>query len=150
MTSLDKRGRDLLAQVWGDIQRRNRDIEFDAARRDPEKHRLTRVMSSGAHTGYTYWRGATRRLSKNREERTRFCVATCRNAAGFFLLWRQVDRLKLKRGRWVWFESERFDFKADETKKELRRIAQVKADRDKAEWAHKCASRLPDAPAEVK
>jgi hypothetical protein len=147
---MDQIGRDLIASVWKDLQAVSRERELDAIKADPEKHRMTRIMAAGASTNYTYWPASVRRVSKKREDRIRFCVSKGRNAAGFFLLWRQVDRYKLVKGRWKWFETERFFSCADTRKKELRRVAGVRAERDKAEWAGKSAAKLAPAPAEVR
>lgn len=147
---LNKRGEDLIAEVWRDIQAASRRRELADIKANPEKHRLTRIMSDGSNTGYTYWKASVRRLSKKREDRIRFCVSTHRNAAGNFLLWRQVDRHKLTKGHWTWFETERFDFQWSPTKSELRDLAKRKADKDRLDWGHKCAAKLPDAPQEAK
>jgi hypothetical protein len=140
----------LLREVWADIQKANRQRELDAIKANPEKHRLTRIMSAGGNTGYRYWSASIRRLSKKREDRIKFCVATHRNAAGNFLLWRQIDQYKLVKGCWSWFQTERFDFQWSTSKKELREIAARKAAKDKLEWAHECAAKLPDAPQAAK
>ncbi len=150
MTTFDERAKNLLAEVWNDIQRRSRNAEADRAAATPKKHRLTRVFPRGSGTNYTYWVGSKRRLSKRREDRIWFCVSHQRNAAGSFLLWREVRRYRLKAGQWKLFEGERFDYQWSTSKRELRELAKLKADKDRKAWASECAMKLPDAPQEAK
>lgn len=117
---------EMLRQMWADIQRASRERALTNIKADPNKHRLTRILSEGANTGYVYWPAGQRSVGK-RLEKTRFCVAKYKNAAGVFLIWRQVDKFKKVRGRWSWFQAERFDFQWSPTKKEAREIAARKA-----------------------
>ena len=85
-------------------------------------------MAPGKHAGYSWWPAGTMRISRRREDRIRFCVSTHRNAAGVYLIWRQVDRFKREgKARWAWFETERFDFQWADSKVEAREIAYRKA-----------------------
>ena len=148
--TLQKRGDDLLRKVWADLQRAGQQRELDEIKADPARHRLTRIMAKGAGTNYSYWPGSTRRLSKQREDRIWFCHTKHRNAAGVYLMWRQVNHYRLTKGRWTWHAAERSDFQWTDSKPEARNIMASKATRDRDEWAAKCAMKLPDAPAEVR
>lgn len=117
MSGFDKAANDLIRDVWNDLQRRSRERELQAIRGNPDRHRLTRIMSAGSGTGYTFAAGPATQ-TKRKRERTLFCVAKRKNAAGVFLIWRQVDRYKRKAGRWQWIESERFDFQWTPTRRE--------------------------------
>jgi len=148
MSTIDERGRDLLASVWRDIQAASQRNELERVKADPRKHRLTRIMKPGAHTGFTFW-PAGEVKGKRKKERTSFCVSTHRNAAGVFLIWRQVETFRLKRGRWHWDQTARFDFQWADTKKDARDLAGRKAKRHRDELARKAVAKLPNAPAEV-
>ncbi len=139
----------LLRSMWADIQHASQRRQLADINAAPEKHRLTRLMSKGKHTGYTYYSAGMRLLNRKRKDQFRFCVATHRNAAGVFLIWRQVDRQKLVRGHWTWFETQRFDFQWSPSKKEAREIAHKKAEQYKLDLQHEATAKLPRVPAEV-
>lgn len=149
MTTLDERGNDLLRRVWNDLQQASRARELDEIKAAPEKHRLTRILAAGANTGYRYHDAGTRKINKKRKDYIRFCRSTHKNAAGVYLIWRQVDQHKLMRGKWTWFETERFDFQWAPTKAEASQIAKKKAERYRLDLAHEAAAKLPHASAEV-
>ena len=149
MDAFTKRANELVREVWNDLQRARRERELEEIKADPAKHRLTRIMGPGASTGYSYHPAGKERIGKRREERWMFCVAKHKNAAGVYLMWRQVERYKLVRGKWSWHETQRFDFQWSMSKKELHEIAAKKAARLKTELQHKAAAKLPHAPAEV-
>lgn len=148
MTTFDERANNLLRQVWGDIQRSSQRREAEAAKANPEKHRLTRIIPKGG-TGYTYWRAGERMIGKTKKEKTTYCVATHKNAAGVFLIWREVARYKRKAGKWDWYETQRFDYQWAPTKAEAHGIAGKKAEKHKLEVAHAAAAKLPHAPPEA-
>ena len=133
MTTFEERGNALLREVWADIQRANQRRELEAIKANPDKHRLTRIMTAGRNTGYVYWSAGQRMIGKTRKEKESYCVAKHKNAAGVFLMWRQVDRYKKARGKWGWHEAQRYDFQWFPTKKEAREIAAKKAERRKLE-----------------
>ena len=131
-TTFDERANAILNDIWTDFQRASRQRELADIQANPAEHRLTRLMSKGANTGYVYWPAGERLIGETRKERTSYCVAKHKNAAGVFLLWRQVDRYRRKRGRWHWYEAARHDFQWASTKQEARQLAQRKADKAKA------------------
>lgn len=75
-----------IAGLFASFTKMNRDAEAARAQADPKAHKLTRVMTAGASTGYRYFRAG--RDGRGRE--VRFCRASHRNAAGYFLTWREV------------------------------------------------------------
>lgn len=81
--------------LWSDIQRQQNEREAAAARTDPVKHRLTKVMEGGK-LGYGYIEHRNGRGS-----RVRFCYSHHRNVAGYFLIWREVEtKKKVVRSNW--------------------------------------------------
>lgn len=126
MDTLTERGNELLRRVWADLQKASHLRELEAIKANPGKHRLTRIMAYGRTTNYRYW-PAGETVRKSRKEKTSFCVAVSKNAAGVYLIWRQVDRYKMVRARWRWYEAERYDFQWASTRNEARAIAARKA-----------------------
>ena len=123
--SLEQGANALLAKVWADLERDRRDREFEAAKADPIKHAMSRVMDG--HNGYTFWPVSLSPRSKRVRERVTICSATNPNAAGNYLIWREVETYRRSgRGRargWHWQRTERFDWKYAGTKKEARELA---------------------------
>lgn len=117
MRDAPKEVQKLFAGLWAGIQKSERDAEAAAAKINPVKHRLSRVIDG--HLGYTYLDAGT----NGRGSRVRFCCATNRNVAGYFLLWRET-RMKKKtiRDQWDsttskrcalrWIKTMKDDFKA--------------------------------------
>lgn len=71
---------------------RQRD-EVEAARRDPVKHKLSRLMEDGDR--YRYWPGG----KDGRGRLVRFCYSTGRNVAGYYLAWREVVTPVKRKGK---------------------------------------------------
>lgn len=88
-----------LNEAFGDIFRRmereNLEREAEAAKANPKAHKLSRAMPKGNRYVYTpagkSARGAT----------IRFCRSTQRNAAGYFLCWREVETPSKKKAKKV-------------------------------------------------
>lgn len=76
--------RSLMSKMWADIQRSSNEAEKRRAEADPVKHKLSRVIEGG--TGYSYYDAG----KNGRGSRVRYCYATNRNVAGYFLLWRET------------------------------------------------------------
>lgn len=123
---------DLLRSMWADIQRASQEQALAKITANPDKHRMTRLMARGSNTGYRYYAAGERIIGKTRKEKIRFCRATHKNAAGVFLIWRQVDRYKLVRGKWSWHEAQRFDFQWAPTKAEAKDLCRRKAEKTNA------------------
>lgn len=86
-----------LSRIFVDLDQADRRREAEAAQRDPLKHRLTRVFAAGVPANYRYFNAG----KDGRGRRIFFCTATHRNAAGFFLTWRQVETETMtKRDQW--------------------------------------------------
>jgi hypothetical protein len=111
----------MLAGILARFEAENRARQAAAAKADPHKHKLTRIMDR--NTNYTFWRAGSRKL-KRRQFDTLICVSKHRNAAGNFLIWRQVNEYRYRRGRLAWHQSERFDFKFSNSKRDARECAE--------------------------
>lgn len=72
---------------------RSHDRVREEAARDPERYKTTLVFPRDGHTRYLYWQSKP----GPRMREVRFCYSTGRNAAGYFLSWRERD---IGRGRW--------------------------------------------------
>lgn len=120
----------MLNAMWADLQRSSQEAEIRRIKAEPEKHRLTRLMSGGAHTGYTYWT-CGEKIKGRRKSVCRQCVAKHRNAAGNFLIWREVASYNSvkQNGRrvWAWKGTERFDFGYSASKKDAQDTASRRA-----------------------
>jgi hypothetical protein len=74
-----------LDDLFGEYDQARQRERLREIRKDPEAHRLTRLMAPGARASYRYEDGG-----KDHTGRTvRFCWACHRNAAGYFLAWRE-------------------------------------------------------------
>lgn len=99
MKIADVRDRDLrglFAERLAHIQRMDYEAEERRAKADPLAHKYTRVTTN---TSYRHYRAG--RNGKNQD--VRYCYATHRNVAGFFLGWRETIRRDgiVKRDQWV-------------------------------------------------
>lgn len=68
--------------------------ELEAARRDPARHKLTRLMEGSAR--YRFWSGGVDRRGRT----VRFCYCTGRNVAGYYLTWREVVTPAKRHGKY--------------------------------------------------
>lgn len=116
------------AKLFHDFERERREREFKAAKADPKRHALSRVMEGG--TGYTYFAAGERKLRTKRYVTT-ICVARHRNAAGNILIWRQVDTWHGRK----WKQAERFDWRWSPGRREALAIARRWSARLRAEAA---------------
>lgn len=81
------------------FNRMNNDREAAAAKREPLKHKLTRVFEPGVSTSYRFWPAG----KNGKGQRVIYCWSSHRNAAGFFLGWREtyMKNGTVKRDRWL-------------------------------------------------
>ena len=81
------------------FNRMNNDREAEAAKRNPLANKTTRVFDPGVSTNYRYWGP----VKNGKGQKVRFCWSSHRNAAGFFLGWREVHMKNgtVKRDRWL-------------------------------------------------
>ena len=72
-------------------------IQLDAIKRNPKRHKLTLIMANGKRANWRYIPAG----KNGRGSKVRFCYATNRNAAGYYLVWREVETAKqVKRDQW--------------------------------------------------
>ena len=84
----------LMRDMWADIERASMEREEKAAKLDPIKHKLSRVIRGGLR--YKYYE-----TKNGRGSQVRFCYSTKRNIAGYFLIWRETWTAKQgKRDQW--------------------------------------------------
>lgn len=88
--------------IWNRVHQNLMQIDVDLAKADPEKHKLTLVFD-----GPMRWRYFDAGKD-GRGWNVRFCWSTTRNAAGYFLSWREVRPPKgssakfvMKRDQWI-------------------------------------------------
>ncbi len=85
----------VIRELCADFARMNLEREEKAAKADPAKHKLSRIL---ANSGYRFYDGGT----NGRGQRVRFCYSSHRNVAGYFLGWREVIGKEAgKRDRWT-------------------------------------------------
>lgn len=138
MSQFDSAAQRMLNEMWADLQNQTRNRQYAAAKADPVKHAMTRVMEGG--TGYTYFPAGKKSLAR-KHFTTSICVSRSRNAAGNFLIWRQVDtysgREIVRNGRLrrkpKWKQAARFDFRYAPGRREALEIARKWAERLLAE-----------------
>jgi len=89
-----------MAPVFAQMERERAELEAERVRKDPKKHKLTRLFPAGVdperrHRGFDAGTGPNGR-------RVWFVYSTARNAAGYFLTWRQTEHPdgRVVRERW--------------------------------------------------
>lgn len=86
-----------IAQLWADVTQSQMAREEAAAKANPAAHRLSRVMERGKRTRYLYYGPI-----KVGGRKIRYCYATSRNVAGYYLAWREIETAKtVKRDMWT-------------------------------------------------
>ena len=96
--------------------------QIERIKADPRAHRLTRIMADGKPARYRYYPAGKNR----RGQEVWFCWSSHRNAAGYFLCWRETWMRKVtKRDQWD----------ATPSKKDAIDLAQRRRDRFKEEMA---------------
>lgn len=81
------------------FNRMNNDREAAAAKANPLANKTTRVFEPGVSTNYRYWGP----VKNGKGQKVRFCWSSHRNAAGFFLGWREtwMKNGTVKRDQWL-------------------------------------------------
>lgn len=74
------------AEMYAELLRNDQKRELAAIEADPLAHKLTRLWGEGPGPRYRYWGD----IRNGKGQRVRYCWSTNRNAAGFFLGWREV------------------------------------------------------------
>ena len=88
----------IIAELWRDVEQRSMQTAYDRAKADPFKNRLTKVMEKGKPASYRYGGWIMGRGSR----RVAYCWSCHRNAAGFFLGWREIETAdRVIRDQWT-------------------------------------------------
>lgn len=104
MTNFEERGNAIIARIWADVQRADREHETEMAAKNPKAYKNSQVMQPGARLNYTYFESKT----AVRGQVTRWCYAKSPNVAGYYLSWIEV---------WKKNSGQRFNFHGHENKK---------------------------------
>jgi hypothetical protein len=99
-----------LGNLMADLTRANQRDQLKEIEANPEAHRLTRLMAPGKRADYSCFRAGERQINARKRELTHMCRATNKNASGVYLIWREVHRQRLVRGKWKTVEARRLDF----------------------------------------
>jgi hypothetical protein len=86
MDESTRRLNEAFRDIIGRFEQDNMRNEAEAAKANPQAHKLSRVMAEG-RLNYRYYDGGRDR----RGRRVTYCYSTGRNVAGYFLTWRQVE-----------------------------------------------------------
>lgn len=104
-----------------DLESFRQDAELRRIKENPAAHKLTRLMPHGVPMSYRYYPAG----KDGRGRTVRFCWTSHRNAAGYFLGWREVISPKSGKGhRDMWA--------ARKIKRRLAELAKRRADAFKA------------------
>lgn len=103
MATVDEKFRAVLEGIWNGIERTNQEREKEEIATDPKKHKLTRMMADGKESNYRYFQ-----TRNGKGQKTLFCWSVHRNAAGYFLGWRETyfkgkgkNGQYAKRDKWI-------------------------------------------------
>ncbi len=88
-----------IQEMLRSFEQMNREREAAAAKRNPLKLKTTRVFDAGVSTNYRYWPAP----KNGKGQKVWFCWSSHKNAAGFYLGWREVHMKNgtVKRDRWL-------------------------------------------------
>jgi hypothetical protein len=103
MTAIEKRLEKAVADIFRGVELADQRVELARIRSDPKAHRLTRLMAPGAKLSYRYTAGGTDHTGRT----VRFCWSVHRNAAGFFLAWKELRGEKGQGERVGWTAHEK-------------------------------------------
>ena len=99
-----------LDAMFADLEQTRRESEFARAKAEPARYKLTKVWERGKNCTYRHYSGG----QDDRGWSVNFCWSTSRNAAGYFLGWREVlapptskSKTRWKRNQWVARKSRR-------------------------------------------
>ena len=115
--------KDLLAEMWNDIQQAERKRKVIDAQSNPEKYRLDRTMNG--HAGYMYYHGGWIMATKTRLEKHTFCRSVNKNIGGNYLIWEEISEYT-KKGKWK--QTRRINFSYSDSKKDAKETAIRKRD----------------------
>ncbi len=90
----------VFAQVLGDM----REVDAEAAKRNPDRYSRSHVMGRDQGSRYTWYSGGR----NGRGQKVRFCYSIGPNIAGRFLTWREVvGKRRTKRDQWSYPRSKK-------------------------------------------
>ncbi len=118
---------DVLQAAFEDILRRSRETEVALIEADPNKYKLTRIMGPKG-SSYRYFDAGR----DGRGWQVRFCYSCWRNAAGYFLSWREIIPPKGSKAK---FGGKRDKFAARKVRKRARTLAERRCEAFKAKYA---------------
>ena len=75
-----------LNALFAKLQHEMDEAELERIRENPDAHKLTLLMEPGKPATYYYFV-----KSKRRGREVRFCYSKHRNAAGYYLRWREIE-----------------------------------------------------------
>ena len=85
----------VIAGMFADFARMNREREEAAAKANPQAHKLSRVFRDSRYRFYEAGQNG-------RNQVVRFCYSSHRNVAGYFLGWREIEgKTQTKRDQWT-------------------------------------------------
>lgn len=77
---------DLMRSMMHDIMKADQEAKLRKIAADPKGNKLTMLMGEGQNTNWRYWSAG----KDGRGREIRFAYACHRNAAGYFLGWREI------------------------------------------------------------
>lgn len=88
-----------LAPMFAELEQASNKRLAEAAKADPLQHKMTRVFDPGVNTNFRYYGP----VKNGKGQKVMFCYSIHRNAAGFFLGWRETHMKNgaVKRDHWV-------------------------------------------------
>lgn len=113
-----KEVQDLMAQMWGDIQRSSQQLAIADAKVNPDKYRLNRTMN--INSNYRYYDGGWLKATKTRLEHYTFCWSVNTNIGGQYLTWVEVAEHTPK-GKWK--QTRRIRWSFSDSKKDIMNTA---------------------------
>ena len=79
----------MLRDMWRDIELANQERAIAAAKADPEKHKLSRLIADNKSATYYYF--TSKETQHPRRRAVRWCWSKHPNIAGYYLSWRQIE-----------------------------------------------------------
>jgi|SRR5215467_896649 len=79
----------MLCDMWADIQRSSQEQAVRAAKAEPEKYKLSKLIADNKPASYMYY--SSKETQHPRHRAIRWCWTRYPNIAGYWLSWRQVE-----------------------------------------------------------
>jgi hypothetical protein len=81
----------LLREMWRDIQISSQENSVRAAKADPEKHKMSKLIADNKPANYSYFTEPGKAVRGRLRRRVSWCWSKNPNIAGYYLSWRQVE-----------------------------------------------------------